>query len=74
MKKAGVFTTLVLVTFALSYLACCYLIPALRIKLDANPWTYLLASIRHMAFLKIVISLVAGLIVGGLSAILNKSK
>ena len=73
MKKAVVFTTLFLATFALSYLACCYLIPGFRIKLAADPWAYFLASIRHMALIKTLISLTLGLMVGGIFTTVSKA-
>ena len=73
MKKAGLPAILFLVSFVLTYLVCCYLIPAFKIKLAADPWTYFLTSIQHMAVLKTVLSLVAGLTVGGISAAISKT-
>ena len=46
--------------FVAAYLACCYLIPGWRIKLDAGPVIYFWASITHMVPLKSLISLAVG--------------
>lgn len=58
MKKTGLFSTLFIIAFIGSYLFCCYLIPGWKIKLDADPMTYFFESIKHMALLKGLISLV----------------
>ena len=41
--------------FAAAYLACCYLIPGWRIKLEADTLTYFWASVTHMVLLKSLI-------------------
>ena len=51
-KKTIIATTV----FLLSYLACCYLVPAFRIKLYAPAPEYFIESIKHMAILKTIIS------------------
>lgn len=73
MKKAGLFATLFIIAFVGSYLFCCYLIPGWAIKLDADPMTYLFESIKHMALLKGLISLVVGLIVGAIPVAIKKA-
>lgn len=51
------------VAFVLCCLLCCYL-PALRLKLSADPLTYLVESARHMAPFKAAVSAVAAGVVG----------
>ena len=51
-----------IVVFVVSYIGLCYLVPGLRIKLAADAATYFKESIRHMIFLKSVISLVIGFV------------
>lgn len=46
--------------FVAAYLACCYLIPGWRIKLEADTLTYFWASVTHMVPLKGLISLAVG--------------
>ena len=42
--------------FAVTYIACCYIVPMFRIKLFAPPFEYFIESVKHMALLKIFIS------------------
>lgn len=51
------------IAFVLCYLLCCYL-PALRLKLSADPLTYLAESARHMAPFKAAVSAVVAGVVG----------
>lgn len=60
MKKAAVSVLLFVAVFVLTYLALCYMVPGLRIKLAADAFTYFIKSISSMAFFKSVISLVPG--------------
>ena len=46
------------IVFAVSYMACCYLVPAFRIKLSAPPMEYFVASVKHMMILKLIVSVV----------------
>ena len=60
MKTLMVAVAIVLVVRIVSYVGLCYLVPGLRIKLAADAVTYFKESIRHMIFLKSVISLAIG--------------
>ena len=60
MKKPILSILLFLIVFVAAYLALCFLIPGLRIKLDAPPAAYFRASITHMLPFKAVLSLLAG--------------
>ena len=62
MKKPLFSAILFLLLFAVTYLTLSFLIPGLRIKLDATPMTYFLSSLTHMAFFKFLLSLPAALI------------
>ena len=65
MKKFAPTMILFLVAFIGTYLGLCYLIPGLRIKLEAGAVTYFFASIRHMAWFKSLISLAVGFLLAG---------
>ncbi|MBC8536718.1 hypothetical protein [Feifania hominis] len=56
------------------YLACCYLIPGLRIKLAADAGTYFSESIRHMAPYKSAAAVAAGLLAAGVAAALGAKR
>lgn len=63
MKKWILRICLFTVVFCAAYLACCYLIPGWRLKLEADPCTYFVATIRSMVLIKASISaLVAAII------------
>lgn len=72
MKKIGLSIVLFVVAFAVTYLACCYLIPGWRIKLAADPWTYFLKSIKSMMPIKSLISLMVGLLVGAIPTVMSR--
>ena len=72
MKKASIALILFAVVFVATYLVICFAIPGMRIKLDAAPAEYFLASIRHMPFVKTAASLVAALIVGSIPFLFRK--
>ena len=46
------------VIFAAAYVAMGYCIPAFRIKLEADGWTYFLASLQALAPVKLIFSTV----------------
>lgn len=50
------------VIFAAAYVAMGYCIPAFRIKLKADGWTYFLASLQALAPVKLIFSTVLSLI------------
>lgn len=50
------------VIFAAAYVAMGYCIPAFRIKLEADGWTYFLASLQALAPGKLIFSTVLSLI------------
>ena len=72
MKKASIALLLFVIVFVATYLVICFAIPGMRIKLDAAPAEYFLASIRHMAFVKTAASLVAALVVGTIPLFFRK--
>ena len=72
MKKVSIALLLFVIVFVVTYLVICFAIPGMRIKLDAAPAEYFLASIRHMAFVKTAASLVVALIVGTIPLFLRK--
>lgn len=65
---------LFIATFFITYMIICFCIPAMRIKLDAEPFEYFLKSITHMALIKSAISLFVGLLVGILPIIFGAKK
>ena len=72
MKKSGVSVALFFIAFIATYLACCYLIPGWRIKLEADTVTYFIESISHMVFIKGLIALAVGLSVGAVPMLTKK--
>lgn len=62
MKKAVFSGILFFILFAAVYFILCFLIPGLRIKLEAPPAEYFFASITHMGFVKTLLSLPAAVI------------
>ncbi|MBR1972837.1 MAG: hypothetical protein IKA16_05355 [Oscillospiraceae bacterium] len=56
MKKVLLSVLLGVLGFTVTYIGLCYFVPGWRIKLDAEPLVYFLKSLKHMAFLKCVIS------------------
>jgi len=74
MKRKALSVVLFVVAFIATYLILCFGIPGMRIKLEAEPAEYFFASIKHMAWLKSLISLVVGAILGTLYIIIGKEK
>ena len=66
MKKELLSMLLFFLGFSGAYLALCFLIPGLRIKLEAPPMEYFIGSLRHNALFKGLISVVVGVIAGAL--------
>ena len=62
MKKAVFSGVLFFILFAAVYFILCFLIPGLRIKLEAPPAKYFFVSITHMWFIKTLLSLPASVI------------
>ena len=60
------------VLFFGTYLIVCFLIPGMRLKLDAEPREYFIACITHMVGFKAAVSAVAALVVGALPWIFRK--
>ena len=61
-KTATISAILAVVGFMAVYVALCYLVPGWRLKLHATAWVYFAASLRHMALLKGVFAMAAGLV------------
>ena len=62
MKRVILSAVLLCSVFVTGYLALCFLIPGLRINLEAPPAEYFFASISHMFFFKALLSMLAALI------------
>lgn len=73
MKKVIFPIILFVIIFAVTYFILCYL-PSMRIKLDADPMTYFIESIQTMILFKTIISVIVGLLVGGLAFIISQRK
>lgn len=74
MKKTGLSINLFLIAFALTYIGLCYLVPGWRIKLAADNLTYFFESLKTLAPIKCLISLVVGLIISFIPALIQKTK
>lgn len=72
MKRMILSAVLFLVVFIGTYLIVCFLIPGMRLKLDAEPREYFIACITHMVGFKAAVSAVAALVVGALPWIFRK--
>ena len=72
MKRMILSAVLFLVVFIGTYLIVCFLIPGMRLKLDAEPREYFIACITHMVGFKVAVSAVAALVVGALPWIFRK--
>ena len=74
MKK----TTLPIIAFATTFIICyfciCFLIPAFRIKLAAEPMEYFIESLKHMAMVKSIISIFIAIIAGVVASIIGKKR
>lgn len=60
--------------FILTYLFLCYCVPSLRIRLDADPLTYFIESIKNSMIFKTIISSIVGLIFSFLPKIISMIK
>ena len=72
MKKAAWSGILFVLAFLIAYVALCYLIPGLRLKLAAPPAEYFVESVRHMALFKGTIALAVGLVAAALPWLFSK--
>ena len=61
MKKVILSVTVFACVFVFTYLALCYLVPGLRINLEADPVTYLIESVQNAAPFKAAVSAAAGM-------------
>lgn len=74
MKKIVIFIVIFFFAFIISYIGLCYFIPGWRIKLAADTVTYFIKSIRHMMFLKSIISFLIGIAFAGIFLSVAKRK
>ena len=74
MNKKGLSAILFLITFVATYLFVCFVIPGMRIKLDAEPIELFIESIKHMILFKTMISLVVASVVGAVPFLHRKMK
>ena len=65
---------LFVLAFIAAYMILCFAIGGFRIKLDAPPFEYFMASISHMMFFKALVSFVFAIIVGVVSFVLIRKK
>jgi len=72
MKKGLLSLFLFIGGFILCYLAMCYLVPGLRIKLAAEPMVYFIESVKSMALIKSLLSLAVGVLLGCIPLLINK--
>lgn len=61
-NKKIISSILFIVGFLVTYLIMCYCIPALRIKLAAEPMEYFIESIKYAVVFKSVVSLIIAII------------
>lgn len=73
-KKKSVSVALFVIAFIAVYLILCFVVPGLRIKLEATPREYFFKSITHMVAFKSTISLVIALILSIIPMIPVKKK
>ena len=74
MNRKALSFVLFVVAFIATYLFICFCIPGMRIKLEAEPLEYFLASVTYMMLFKSVISLIVGLIVGAFTLFAGRTK
>lgn len=74
MKKQIASIVLFFAAFVAAYMIICFAIPGMRIKLEAEPMEYFIESIRHMIFMKSLMSLFPALIIGSLPLFLGRKK
>ena len=72
MKKHLLSLLLFLIGFTAAYLAMCYLVPGLRIKLSAPPAEYFRESVQHMVLFKAVVSLLVGAVAAALPLLFKR--
>ena len=60
MKKAVIFAVVLLVVFTAVYFVMSFLIPGLRIKLEAEPAVFFAESLKSMFLFKAIVGVFAG--------------
>ena len=68
--SASIFT----LGFIATYLIMCFAIPGMMIKLAAARGGYFIASIRHMALFKAMVSIVVAIVLGLIPLLFKKKK
>lgn len=74
MKKPILFIVRLVAAFSVTYISLCYLVPAMKLKLAADPMMYFLESIKHMVAFKGMISFAVGLLAGAIPALIRKKR
>ena len=74
MKKARLSVSLFLVAFVFTYIGSCYFVPGWQIKLEADSLTYFLESLKKLAPIKFLVSLIVGVIISSVPALIQKMK
>ena len=66
MKKSSISVIWFVLVFIVTYFICSFCIPGWRIKLEADAMTVLIETLKIMMPIKVMISLVAGVIAGAI--------
>lgn len=74
MKTKGLSSVLFIIVFIVVYIALCYVVPGWRIKLEADPATYLVESLSHMAVIKSLIALIAAYAAAAIPNVIKRAK
>ena len=74
MKKVSISICLFLIAFVFTYIGSCYWVPGWRIKLAADSLTYFFESLKALAPIKFLVSLVVGLIISFIPILIQKMK
>ncbi len=74
MRRIQISLALFLIVFIAVYLVICFVIPGMRIKLEAPPLEYFFKSISHMALFKAMVSLVVAGVFGAIPLAFGKKK
>lgn len=73
-KPTIIVSVVFVATFMASYICLCYMVPGLRIKLDAEPMEYFIKSIKHMMLVKGAMALVVAAIPSCIITIIRRKR
>lgn len=72
MKKSVLSAIIFIVVFTAIYLSLSFLVPGLRIKLEAAPFEYFIESLKSVFVFKFIISFAAAFILGAIPLFIRK--